>query len=75
MSDSQSNLDSRNAGKDWTENELLRLKNHAGGNTPMRLIVREFGRPEEEINAKIAEMGVEVSSGNYNRLGIDFDKR
>jgi len=64
----------RNAGKPWTENEELRLANHAGGNTPMRLIVIELGRPEEEVLAKMRDLGVELSQ-NYNRLNIDFKDR
>jgi hypothetical protein len=34
----------------------------------MRLIVRELGRPEEEIRAKAEEMGFELETDNYNRF-------
>jgi hypothetical protein len=35
--------DSRNAGKDWSDAEMARVRNLSIGNTPMRLIVRELG--------------------------------
>ena len=66
----QNPLDIRNAGQPWTEAEVLRLTNLAGGNTPIRLIVRELGRPEEEVRAKAQEQGVNLETGNYNRLGL-----
>jgi hypothetical protein len=61
-------VDVRNAGKPWTYNELNRLQNLGIGNQPMRLIVRELGRPEEEIRAKAEEMGFELETDNYNRF-------
>jgi hypothetical protein len=65
----------RNAGKPWSANEDLRLANHASGNTPMRLIVVEFGRPEEEVLARLGELGLEQASENYNRLNLDLKDR
>jgi hypothetical protein len=72
--DAPNPLDVRNAGKPWTEAEVLRLTNLASGNTPMRLIVRELGRPEEEVRAKAEETGVALDTGNYNRLGLHEDR-
>ena len=71
MTDEPANpLDVRNAGKPWVESELLRLTNLGLGNTPMRLIVRELGRPEAEVRAKAAERGIDLETGNYNRLHL-----
>ena len=65
----------RNAGKPWSANEDLRLANHASGNTPMRLIVIELGRPEVEVFDRMGELGLELAAQNYNRLDIDFRER
>ena len=67
--------DSRNAGKDWSEAELTRLRNLSIGNTPMRLIVRELGRPEPEVRAKASEQGFELSTDNYNRFMMLDDEQ
>jgi hypothetical protein len=67
--------DVRNAGAPWTEAELLRFRNLGGANTPMRLIVRELGRPEEELRAKAEEEGIPVETGNYNRLGLHEERQ
>ena len=50
-------LDRRNAGKPWSDNEIARLRNLSVGATPLRLIVRELGRSEEELRAKADELG------------------
>jgi hypothetical protein len=63
-------LDVRNAGKPWDEREAIRLSNLAAGNQPMRLIVRELGRPESEIRAQGEELGISFETGNYNRLRL-----
>jgi hypothetical protein len=70
MSEAPNPLDTRNAGKEWTDNEVKRLRNLGIGNQPMRLIVRELGRPEREIRSKAEEMGFAVESDNYNRFMI-----
>lgn len=61
-------LDTRNAGKPWSDNEVKRLRNLGIGNQPMRLMVRELGRPEAEIRAKAEEEGFALESDNYNRF-------
>ena len=62
--------DVRNAGKPWSDGEIARLRNLGVGNTPMRLIVRELGRPEAELRAKAEEHGFPLETGNYNRLRL-----
>jgi hypothetical protein len=68
--------DLRNAGKPWSDAEVTRLRNLALGGQLMRLIVRELGRPEEELRAKAAEEGFELETGGYNRRSLyeDGDK-
>jgi hypothetical protein len=66
--EAQDPRDVRNAGKDWTDAEVTRLRNLSIGSTPMRLIVRELGRPEAEVRAKASEQGFELSTDNYNRF-------
>jgi hypothetical protein len=55
-------LDRRNAGKPWTDNEVARLRNLSVGATPLRLIVRELGRPEDELRVKAGELGFTLGS-------------
>jgi hypothetical protein len=62
--------DVRNAGKPWSETEVKRLRNLALGGQIMRLIVREMGRPEEELRTKAAEEGFELETGGYNRRSL-----
>ena len=66
--------DVRNAGKPWSEAEVTRLRNLALGGQVMRLMVREMGRPEEELRAKAAESGFELESGGYNRRSLYEDE-
>jgi hypothetical protein len=61
-------LDTRNAGKPWTANELARLRNLARGSTPMRLIVRELGHPEGEVQKKLQELGLTLGMRHFDRL-------
>jgi hypothetical protein len=68
--------DTRNAGKDWTDSEVARLRNLSIGSTPMRLIVRELGRPEPELRAKAEEQGFALATDNYNRfLMLDDEQK
>lgn len=62
-------FDVRHAGEPWDAREAARLSNLVVANQPMRLIVREFGRPEEEIRAKVAELGLEFDDSVYNPRG------
>jgi hypothetical protein len=62
-------LDARNAGKPWSDSEVIRFKNLCVGATPLRLIVRELGRPEAELAAKAAELGIELqTTGDISRF-------
>jgi hypothetical protein len=62
--------DVRNAGKEWSDVEVKRLRNLAIGGQIMRLMVREMGRPEEELRAKAEEQGFELETGGYNRRSL-----
>jgi hypothetical protein len=76
MSEATDPRDVRNAGKPWTDSEVSRLRNLSIGATPMRLIVRELGRPEDELRAKAAEQGFELAaSDNYNRFKMLDDEQ
>ena len=55
-------LDRRNAGNPWTDKEVARLRNLSIGATPLRLIIRELGRPEAELRAKAEEQGFALDS-------------
>lgn len=62
--------DVRNAGKAWTDGEVVRLRNLALGGQIMRLMVREMGRPEAELRAKAEEQGFVLETGGYNRRSL-----
>jgi hypothetical protein len=62
--------DVRNAGQPWTDQEVVRLRNLALGGTPMRLVVRELGRPEDEVRAKASDEGIDLESGGYSRRSL-----
>ncbi|MGE0057325.1 MAG: hypothetical protein AB7T32_05025 [Dehalococcoidia bacterium] len=64
MTESEDPRDSRNAGKDWTESESTRFTNLCVGGTPLRLIVRELGRPEPELRAKAAELSIRLEGAD-----------
>jgi hypothetical protein len=66
--------DVRNAGKAWTDGEVVRLRNLALGGQIMRLMVREMGRPESELRAKAEEQGFVVEAGGYNRRSLYEDE-
>jgi hypothetical protein len=67
-------FDVRNAGKPWDSREESRLANLVVANQPMRLIVRELGRPEAEIRAKTDELGIEFDNSAYNPRGLHEKK-
>jgi hypothetical protein len=75
MSENLDPRDSRNAGKPWTEQQVKLLRNLAMGGQIMRLMVREMGRPEDELRAKAAEQGFEIQTGAYNRRSLYEDNR
>ena len=68
MADETNRLDTRNAGKPWTGNEVARLRNLARGSTLMRLIVRELGHPADEVQAKLDELGISLGTRHFDRL-------
>jgi hypothetical protein len=74
MSEAPDPRDVRNVGKPWTDAEVTRLRNLALGGQQMRLMVRELGRPEEELRAKAREQGFELITGGYNRRSLYEDQ-
>jgi hypothetical protein len=62
--------DVRKAGTPWTDNDVKRLRNLALGGQPLRLIVREMGRPLEELQAKADAEGFALETGGYNRRSL-----
>ena len=75
MSENVDPRDVRKAGTPWTENDVKRLRNLALGGLPMRLIVREMGRPVEELQAKADEQGFQLETGGYNRRSLYEDDK
>jgi len=67
--------DVRNAGAPWTDSQVKLLKNLALGGQLMRLMVREMGRPEEELRAKATQEGFELETGGYNRRSLYEDEK
>jgi hypothetical protein len=60
----------KNAGKQWTPEEVKKLKELAKGNTPTRVIGLKLGRPEAGVRAKASEKKVKLAPPNqspYNR--------
>ena len=75
MSETVDPRDVRNAGKPWTDQQVKLLRNLAMGGQIMRLMVREMGRPEDELRAKAAEEGFELQTGGYNRRSLYEDDK
>lgn len=75
MSETIDPRDVRKAGTPWTENDVKRLRNLALGGIPMRLMIREMGRPLEELQAKADEQGFVLETGGYNRRSLYEDKK
>jgi hypothetical protein len=60
----------RNAGKQWTPQEVKELRNLAHDNTPTRIIGLKLGRPVNGIYAKAQENDISLLPSNqspYNR--------
>lgn len=60
----------RNAGKNWTRQEVARLRDMALGNTPTRVIGLKLGRPVAGVYAKASEKRISLEPPNqspYNR--------
>lgn len=60
----------RNAGKEWTGQEVQKLRALATQNTPTRVIGLKLGRPEGGVRAKAQEKHVSLRPTNqspYNR--------
>jgi len=59
----------RNAGKQWTSQEVQKLKVLAAGNTPTRVIGFKLGRPVAGVYAKASEKGVSLNPQNKSPYG------
>ena len=60
----------RNSGKEWTSQEVSKLRTLAKGNTPTGVIGLKLGRTESAIYTKASEKGISLGPTNqspYNR--------
>lgn len=60
----------RNSGKQWTGQDVNKLKELIKGNTPTRVMGLKLGRTEEAIYSKASQLGLSVKPTNqppYNR--------
>jgi hypothetical protein len=70
MAESVDPRDIRKAGTPWTDNDVKRLRNLALGGVPLHLIVREMGRPLDELQTKADAEGFVLETGGYNRRSL-----
>ena len=75
MSEAIDPRDVRKAGLPWTDNDVKRLRNLSLGGVPLHLIVREMGRPLEELQAKADTEGFVLETGGYNRRNLYVDSK
>lgn len=61
----------RNSGKQWTQQEVARLKTLADGNTPTRVIGLKLGRTPEAIYSKASEEDISLKPTNQS----PYDRR
>ena len=60
----------RNAGKQWTNQEVVQLRQLVSQNTPTRVIGLKLGRPTAGVYAKASEKRISLKPTNqspYNR--------
>ena len=60
----------RNNGKEWTSQEVSKLRSLAKGNTPTRVIGLKLGRTENAVYSKASEKSISLGPTNqspYNR--------
>ena len=60
----------RNSGKEWTSQDVSKLRSLANGNTPTRVICLKFGPTEDAVYAKASDKGITLGPTNqspYNR--------
>jgi hypothetical protein len=58
------------SGKQWTGNDVSKLKKLVNGNTPTRLIAYELGRSEGAIRSKVSKLDISLKPTNkspYNK--------
>jgi len=60
----------RNAGKQWTSNDISQLKELAKQNTPTRVMGLKLGRSEDAVRSKANDEGISLKPTNqspYNK--------
>ncbi len=60
----------RNTGKEWSSQDVSKLRSLAKDNTPTRVIGLKLGRTEGSVYAKASEKGISLGPTNqspYNR--------
>jgi len=60
----------KNHGKEWSNDDVSKLKKLANHNTPTGLIAYELGRTESSVYSKASEEGISLHPTNqspYNR--------
>ena len=58
----------KNAGKEWTSQEIKQLKDLASRNTPTRVIGLKLGRTPAAIYSKASGLGISLSPTNQLSL-------
>ena len=62
-------LSNRNAGKQWTSQEVRQLRQMVRENTPTRVMAFKLGHPEGGVRAKAAEEGMSLKPVNRSPYG------
>lgn len=61
----------KNNGKQWSENDVNKLKKLVKGNTPTGLIAYELGRSQDAVRGKASDLDISLKPTNqspYNKL-------
>jgi hypothetical protein len=60
---------SRNSGQEWTEEQVVQLRELAGGNTPVGVMSVRLGRSEDAIRSKAQAEGISLLPPNRSPYG------
>jgi len=58
-----------NHGKEWSPQDVKKLRELAKGNTPTRVIGLKTGRTEDAVRSKAAEEGISLKPTNQSPYG------
>ncbi len=58
-----------NNGKNWTRQEVQKLRKEAEGNTPTRVIGLHLGRSENAVRSKASEENISLKPPNQSPYG------